>query len=63
MKKICLLLPLFMFCSCIPEDFKMDDNIYNNNLETLGFLQNQNKELNDNCKNLETENESLSSEL
>ena len=38
MKKI-YLLPVFLFCSCIPEDFCNDDNIYNSNLENYAYLE------------------------
>lgn len=38
MKKI-YLLPVFLFCSCIPEDFRNDDNIYDSNLEKYEYFE------------------------
>ena len=58
MKKV-YLLPVVLFWSCIPDDFKIDDNIYNSDLEKGGCdctKGNEAKNLNGNMKQ---KNESL----
>lgn len=58
MKKV-YLLPVVLFWGCIPDDFNIDDNVYNANLEKCEYFNakwNEAKNLNGNLKQ---KNESL----
>lgn len=65
MKKV-YLLPVVLFWGCIPDDFNIDDNIYNSTLEQCGYFNakcNEAKNLNGNLKqknaSLEAVNQNL----
>ena len=58
MKKV-YLLPVVLFWGCIPDDFNIDDSVYNSNLEKCEYFNakwNEAKNLNGNLKQ---KNESL----
>lgn len=58
MKKV-YLLPVALFWGCIPDDFNIDNNVYNSTLEKCGYFNakwNEAKNLNGNLKQ---ENERL----
>ena len=65
MKKV-YLLPVVLLWGCIPDDFNIDDNIYNSTLEQCGYFNakcNEAKNLNGNLKqknaSLEAVNQNL----
>lgn len=58
MKKV-YLLPVVLFWGCIPDDFNIDDNIYNSNLEKCGYYCTKGNEAKNLSCHLNQKNESL----
>ena len=53
------LLPAFLFCSCVPDAFNIDDNIYNSNLENLGYYETKKSDSENVKANLDEKNATL----
>ncbi len=53
------LLPVSLFCSCVPDAFNIDDNIYNSNLEKLGYYETKKSDSENVKANLNEKNATL----